>query len=109
MSGRFTFERAGQLATPSPEPRVKGKSTDGRKSSARKDDGPSQILAACRLLLSKGFDLYRNKRSDAVAARSSGFMFEFDGLSIRKAHAFYTDSDHCADRAGSGLVQRSVL
>jgi hypothetical protein len=44
-----------------------------------------QIINGCRLLQLKGFDLYRNLATGAVAAYSSGFIFEFERISQRKA------------------------
>jgi hypothetical protein len=101
---KFIFERAGQLAVRSAQLPV-----TRRRSAAPKKNGPSQIFAACSLLHTKGFQLYRNKRNDAVAARSSNFMFEFDGLSLRKAQAFFAwFQTHENTRTGLPTLPRGV-
>jgi hypothetical protein len=48
----------------------------------------SQAFAACKMLRAKGFVLYLNLETGAVAACDSGFIFEFDRLTLRKAQQF---------------------
>jgi hypothetical protein len=72
--------------------RTWGRDTSARRSetsAARPKHRDSQILAPCNMLRLKGFELYRNVETDAVAAYSSGFIFEFERISLRKAQQFF--------------------